>query len=499
MPLMAVTSLKLNAQACRHILCYLPLCLLLLPDTQAQLGSDVETLPSNTFAHSVTFNYVMGAWRVLFTQAQQDTAQKIYIPQTCRLNDANDEYCNARDIFDIGNYMSCSEMLQYMQQSHWQNSFAQANNTICSTSIPLGHKQELHSSTDGLMMLNVAPLSVLITPNRNILELFAHTTSQSTYTLEFRLLVVEFIDASLVHAAATRVNVTLHQPTDSAEILLENSCTARGLISPRHGMLVSVTLRHGSVACITHCNWRHIPVPWNAAVQITADTGENTAAAGSSIAESTQFLSRCVPLPPQFTATSVHIDLQFTDVVSAALLSQEALDAVDALARGIQNNSVNVSNGMVVCRVPSSYSAGREFDFIMHKFSNDMQEPGYTLETRQRNIASTASVDELLHAECLLVTTDLLEPIVAEETVRAAVQRFSQQIHSVIPVLNYTNKLTITNLTLGDYHVVSVTRRAQTTVTVPPRIHLDLQRFGLIALQVLVVVATATAIAGRNA
>ena len=34
------------------------------------------------------------------------------------------------------------------------------------------------------------------------------------------------------------------------------------------------------------------------------DTVENTAAAGSSIAESTQFLSRCVPLPPQFTPRS---------------------------------------------------------------------------------------------------------------------------------------------------------------------------------------------------
>jgi len=479
-----------------QIYCFLIFFCFLLLDTQAQIGSDVGTLPSNIFAHSVTFDYVLGGWRVLFSQDSnsQDNAQKIYVPQTCRLSATDDKYCDAHDKFDTGNYMSCTQMLQDMRQSRWQNSFAQLNDTICSTSIPLVLKQQLHSSTDGLLMLNVAPLSVLIVPNNDILALFAHQMDQATHELEFRLLVVEFVDGSLLHAASARVDVTLHLATDSAEILLENSCIARGLVSPRNGMLVPVILRHGSVACTTHCNWRHISIPWNAAVEIQPGTMESTAVPGSSIAESTTLRSRCLPLPLQFTAVIVHIDLQFLDVVSAALLSQETLDAVDALARGIQNNSGNVTNSMVACRVPDSYSAGRDFNFILHKFSNELQEASYTLETRQRNIASTTAVDELLHSECLLITTDLLEPVLAEKTARVAVQQFLQQINNVISVQNYTN-----NLTIGDYRVVSVTRRAQTTITVPPRIHLDLQRFGLVALQVLVVIATATAIAGRNA
>ena len=61
------------------------------------------------------------------------------------------------------------------------------------------------------------------------------------------------------------------------------------------------------------------------------------------------------------------------------------------------------------------------------------------------------------------------------------------------------NKKQENAITLGEAQVASVSRRAQTKVTVPPRINLDLQRLSLVALQVVVVLATATAMTGRTA
>ena len=93
-------------------------------------------------------------------------------------------------------------------------------------------------------------------------------------------------------------------------------------------------------------------------------------------------------------------------------------------------------------------------------------------------------VDEHLHAECLLITTDLLEPSTAEAPFVDSLQTYKRQENGI---------------SLGEAQVAAVSRRAQTKVTVPPRINLDLQRLSLVALQVVVVLATATALTGRTA
>ena len=471
--------------------------------TQVPINSAISS--NSIFAHTAQFDYIFGAWRVHFTQSSTgDTLRNtLYIPQTCLLQpdssdspdspdspDSND--CSGSDVFDTGNVMTCSNVLTQSRASHWKNSVTQSTDDLCNPSISLVEKQQLLGNTDDFLIVT-RPLSVIIVPKSNKLDLFARTiqseNAQLVYEVQFRLLIVEFIDQNLLHASTERVTVQLFPPIGStAEFLLENACTERGLELPRNGMLVPVNLPHGLVACIVRCNWRYISVPWNSAVRLTPSGTTN-------IAEISEGLSRCVPLPLEFTGIIMHIDLKFSTLVNAAYLSQDALNAVDELALGIQNNSVNVSNGLVVCRVPHSFSAGPDFDFILNKFANELQDPSYTFETRHQNIASSAAVDELLHAECLLLTTDLLEPALAEEVSRNAVQELSRKTQGVI----FQKTDHAFNVLLGDHRVVTVVRRAKTKITLSPRINVEIQRITLIALQVVVVLATATAITSRNA
>ena len=458
------------------------------PQSIIQSGTSGNGIIANT----VTFDYTIGAWRVGFNK-QSLTTTTIFIVQTCVVAEFN---CDSVDFFESTNVMTCNTLLDEMRASPWRNSVAQYNDTICSKRVSLVEKQELYSATNNFMT-TTTPLSVLVSYTPEALHTYARAKmptgagnlgdEPSIYDLQFRVLVVEFIniDADTVHASVTRIQVELHTPVDYvAEILLENACVARGLKTPRNGMLVPVRLHHNVIACVARCNWRYIPVPWNTAATLAVGVLD---------------MGKCVPIPHQFSAVVMHIELVFPGIVSASLLPQSALDGVDILALGIQNNSANLTSPIVVCRVPGSYTAGLEFSFLLHKFGQEHDDASFTMETRRRPVTATA-IDEHLYAECLLITTDLLEPYTAEATLTSSVDDFVKQNDGVIRIgeENVTDPTYFTNLTLGDARVVSVTRRAQTTVTLPPRINLDLQRFAIISLQIVVVLATATALAGRG-
>ena len=439
----------------------------------------------------VVFDYTVGAWRVNFQYnvsdasdaSDESAANAIFIPQTCDRTRNTEADCEAVDYLQSISILTCHNLLSEMRNSHWQNSVVETDDTLCDPGASLSHKQELYASSNDFLSVTT-PLSVLVAFERSKLQTFtgqeySDLMTPETMNLPLRLLKVTFIDSgTTVQIHVLEMMLMLHAPVDyTAELVVENACVGRGLQTPRNGMLVAVHLQHNIIACVARCSWRHVPVPWNAAALPAAGTTEPAVVD----------LGKCVALPQQFTAIIMHVELEFPGVVSARLLPQSELDKVDALAQGLQNNSANVTASTVVCRVPGSFTAGLEFSFLLQKFANEHDDASYTLETRHRAGGGQDVVDEHLHAECLFITTDLLEPNTAEATFVGSLQAYK------------ANKQQENAITLGEAQVASVSRRAQTKVTVPPRINLDLQRLSLVALQVVVVLATATALTGRTA
>ena len=433
----------------------------------------------------VVFDYTVGAWRVNFQNDASDesVANAIFIPQTCDRTSYTVAECEEVDALQSISISTCDDFLTGMrnaQNSHWKNSVIATDDSLCVPSTSPTRKQELYGTSNDFLSVTT-PLSVLVAFEPSKLHQFTGQEYSDTTTLNLplRLLRVTFIDSgTMVQIHVLKMELILHAPADyTAEVLLENACVGRGLQTPRNGILVAVRLQHNIIACVSRCGWRHIPVPWNAAAVPAA------AAAEAAVVD----LGKCVALPRQFTAIIMHVELDFPGVVSARLLPQSELDKVDALAQGLQNNSANVTASTVVCRVPGSFTAGLEFSFLLQKFANEHDDASYTLETRHRAGGVLDVVDEHLHAECLFITTDLLEPHTAEATFVGSLQAYKAY------------KQQGSGLLLGDAQIASVSRRAQTKVTVPPRINLDLQRLSLVALQVVVVLATATALTGRSA
>lgn len=432
----------------------------------------------------VIFDYTVGAWRVniQYDASDESAPNTVFIPQTCDHANSGDAACEETDYLESNSIMTCETLREEMSNAYWHNSVVLTDDTLCSPDASLTRKQELYGTSNDFLHVTT-PLSVLVAFAPSQLEIFssdAYSDTATSFELSLRLLALTFINAgNSVEVSVLRMTLDLHAPAEyTAEVLVENACVGRGLQTPRNGMLVAVRLQDNIIACVPRCSWRHVPVPWNAAAVPAAAAAAETAVVD---------LGKCVPLPRQFTATIMHVELELPGVVSARLLPQSELDAVDALAQGLQNNSANVSASIVVCRVPGSFTAGLEFSFLLQKFANEHDDASYTLETRQPAGGLLHVVDEHLHAECLLITPDLLEPSTAEATFVGSLQAYKRQQNGV------------KKITLGEAQVVSVSRRAQTKVTVPPRINLDLQRLSLIALQVVVVLATATAMTGRSA
>ena len=180
----------------------------------------------------------------------------------------------------------------------------------------------------------------------------------------------------------------------------------------------------------------------------------------------------------------MHIALSVPQTYSASLLPQSTLDAVDDIANNIMLQSSEISDAIVVCRVPNSYTAGPHFEFILQKFASESADPATEYEVREQPLES---IDENVHAECLILTTDLNEaPVAARRVMNAmeAVQKANAGSPDALPI--------------GDYNVRRVSRLAQTQIPQAPRISVDAQRLTLVCVQVVLVFSTVTTLYSRR-
>ena len=450
----------------------------LLTSTVAQ--SSVESTLS-VESHTVSFNYMLDAWVLEFgTRTVVDGVVLVQVCEHAHTADTPEQSCSMAQSTVQSSVVLCSTVYDTLRTSSaapWVNTMLTADtNSILCANTSLAHKQSFFAQSHDWLYVTT-PLQIVIPYKRTLLAQHAQPAVDNTYTLVIRLCIVQFTgtQSSIVSLSVFGMALQLHEPAELAsESLVENVCVQRGLRTPRHGMLVPSVSELGNNMCTVRCNWRFVPVPWNRAASMQTD--DNAIGTGP---EHTQ-TAACIPLPPQFSAVTMHIQLSIAPGATAMMLPLSTLDAVDELAATLQTAYVNSSHAMVVCRVPHSLTAAAPFEFVLQKFATETANDRLLYEVRQHVLAV---VDDGIYAECLFIVPDILEPHRAADTVVDTFRR-SQAQSTALPEA-------VQALGLGDGDVHQVSRLAQVFVPQSPRIPLSMQRIALVAVAAFFVLTSA--------
>lgn len=457
----------------------------LLTSTVAQ--NSVESTLS-VESHTVSFNYMLDAWVLDF--GKRTVVDGVVLVQVCghaHTADTPHEACSIAQSTVQSSVVLCSAVYSTLQTSSsapWVNTMLTADsNSILCANTTLAQKQSFFAQTHDWLYVTT-PLQIVIPYKRSLLDKHAQASVDNTYTLGIRLCIVQFTgsQSSIVSLSVFEMALQLHEPAELAsESAVQNVCVQRGLRTPRHGMLVPSVSELGNNMCTVRCNWRFVPVPWNRAASMQTDDN----AIGAS-AEHTQ-TAACTPLPPQFSAVTMHIQLSIAPGATAMMLPVSTLDAVDELAATLQTAYVNSSHALVMCRVPRSLTAAAPFEFVLQKFATETANDRLLYEVRQHVLPV---VDDSIYAECLFILPDVLEPHRAADTVLDTFRRSQAQSTALPPAVQA--------LGLGDGDVHQVSRLAQVFVPQSPRIPLSVQRIALVAVAAFFVLTSAISASLRS-
>jgi hypothetical protein len=427
-------------------------------------------------AYSVAFNYMLNAWVVDFggdTVLDGVAFVQVCEPQHPPANGAPapTDLCAVTHTAVTSSVVLCANVhntLHDTTQAAWVNTMltAHSNDILCSDSSVAVKQAHFAQSHDWLYV--TTPLQIVLPYRGSELAQYALSTVDNTYTVNVRLCVVQFTgtDNSIVSLSIFEMPLHLHEPAELAsESAVQNVCVRRGLRTPRHGMLVPSVSELGDNICTVRCNWRFLRVPWNAAAAMLPAANATDARLSAP--------SACIPIPPTFSAVTMHIQLDIAPGATSLMLPLSTLAAVDDLALTLQQH-MNSSQDIVVCRVPHSLTQGPPFEFVLHKFATETADGRLQYEVRQRTLPV---VDDSIYAECLFLLPSIMEP---HNAVAGAVHAFRRSLPGQLPG---QLPASVQALGLGDADVREVSRLAQVVVPKAPRIPLSVQRMALFAVE----------------
>ena len=426
------------------------------------------------------------AWVVSFSDVL--LGNSVVIPQLCEPSQSN-EMCSLERMSEnlrYGGLMQCSAIKDAKEpvskgdgEDPWQHSILQeesSTDTVLCSDKTLAEKQVAYARTHQWPYLRL-PLALHIPFDETKLAQFATETVNgdvTSYTLTARLLMVTWVEggsgSGVVSVVPKLLTLELHRPAElSARVELQNVCTMHSIETPSNAILIVQTDTLGVERCVARCAWPYLRVPWNAAAVLAGPSS----AAGA-----------CVPMPAQFASVRFDVGLRIGSSSAAstgALLSREALDGVDEMASALRVEfaaSGNFSDPIVVCRVPDSVTSGNEFDFVLQRVASKRDQPGYAFEER----GDTHVELEGLAAQCLLMSSlgaaERAHPE-AEDMAAAALRGVDAW---------RSNSLTLHGeLQVGDADVRRVSRYAETTIHVPPRVAVAWQRAGILTVELVLV------------
>lgn len=464
-------------------------------------------------SESVNFNYMEHAWVVSFSDVL--LGNSVVIPQLCEPSLSND-MCSMERMSDnlrYGGLMQCSAIKDAKQpitkgdgEDPWQHSILKeesSTDTVLCSDKTLAEKQVAYARTHQWPYLRL-PLALHIPFDESKLAQFAIQNVNgdvTSYTLTARLLMVTWVEggsgSGVVSVVPKLLTLELHSPAElSARVEFQNVCTMHAIETPSNAILVVQTDTLGVERCVARCAWPYLRVPWNAAVVLAGASAAAPAPTGSPTQTGpSNSAGACVPMPAQFVSVRFDVGLRIGSASAAgtgALLSREALDGVDEMASALRvefAGSGNFSDPIVVCRVPESVTSGNEFDFVLQRVASKRDQQGYAFEER----GDTHVALEGLAAQCLLMSSlgaaERAHPE-AEDMAAAALRGFDAW-RSTSPTLHG-------ELQVGDADVRRVSRYAETTIHVPPRVAVAWQRAGILTVE-LVLVLNALMVWGARA
>ena len=411
------------------ILCqFLLLCFFCLYQIDAFLGVDDQNFLQIS---SLQYNAALHAWTVDLGSLPSHVLITV---QMCASMSSSQMPCSPFRFEH--SHVACSKIIDFLQNSNWML-VGMAHDRDLGTFVaqqPCALMESLQV-VDPLVRI-AYPTQIQIINNSTLLKRHAFDFGNESFDFQMQIGVFRYLDSLfLPHLVVYRSLITIPNPTINT-LGVQHICAERGFIAPPKSVLILSEKQLGSIfasSCLWKCGPSHVRQPFNKPPLLASSFSNNSLRSYSPM---------CVPIPTEYVATSVEMNLYVETTSDYEMYSQKLYDAIDNLVNALMAKAkeIGLSNPIILIKHRGSLYDTLDFQSLLQQHSFHQENLNTLKSYRLISSGETAEAETFRIQSRRLLQTNSIEKtdiqleglIISGESVDQQASEFVAEVENMV-------------------------------------------------------------------